>query len=305
MDHTTESFRRYLDPQVLARIGGLDLRARLLVRGFLSGMHRSPSHGFSVEFAEHRKYAQGDDLRFLDWKVYGRTDKHYIKEYEMESNLQLLLAVDCSESMGYRSAESAWSKFDYATTLAASISYLALRQADSVSLATFDSKTHRTSRGSNNPAKWKSIVHELAAATTVGRTSFRHALDELAESTHERHLIVIISDFLGPIEEIAAGLKHMRYRRHEPLVMQVLDRAEMTFPFKTPTRLVGLEEKDVMRVEPRVMREAYLTALRSFMTELRRRCHDQQADYAAFDTSNAVGGALGTYLAARASRVRR
>lgn len=305
MVQTTENYRKYLDPQVLAKIGGLDLRARLLVRGFLAGMHHSPAHGFSVEFAEHRKYAQGDDLRFLDWKVYGRTDKHYIKEYEQESNLQLLLAVDCSESMTYRSAGSAWSKLDYATTLAASISYLALQQADSVALATFDSRIHRNSRGSNNPAKWKSIVQELASATTEGKTSFRQVFDELAESVQERHLVVIISDFFGPIEEIAAGLKHLRYRRHEPLVMQVLDRAELTFPFKTPTRLVGLEGQSALRVEPRAIQEAYLTALHGFMNDLRRCCHDQQSDYAAFDTSDAVGGALGTYLSARAARGRR
>lgn len=305
MGEAAESYRKYLDPRVLASIGELDLRARLLVRGFLSGMHRSPAHGFSVEFAEHRKYVQGDDLRFLDWKVYGRTDKHYIKEYEQESNLQLLLAVDCSESMTYRSAESAWSKLEYATTLAASIAYLALQQADSVALVTFDSRIQRSSRGSNNPGKWKSVVQELAGVNSVGKSSFRHVFDELAESVEERHLVVIISDFLGPIDEIAAGLKHLRYRRHEPLVMQVLDHAELTFPFKTPVRLVGLEESPALRVEPRVIQDAYLTALRSFMNELRHCCHDQQSDYAAFDTSDAVGGALGTYLAARSARAKR
>src|SRR5215510_15081768 len=148
MPAALENYRKYLDPAVLARIGVLDLRARRLVDGFIAGMHRSPSHGMSIEFAEHRKYSQGDDLRFLDWKVYGRTDKHYIKEYEQETNLKLLLAVDCSESMNYKSRSSIFSKREYATTVAAALAYLALHQADAVGLATFDTRLHRTGRAS-------------------------------------------------------------------------------------------------------------------------------------------------------------
>lgn len=305
MVQAVEDYRRYLDPQVLARISGLELRARLLVQGFISGMHRSPSHGFSVEFAEHRKYTQGDDLRFMDWKVYGRTDKHYIKRHEQESNLQLHFAVDTSESMSYQCASAPWSKRDYAITLVAAMAYLALQQADSVALTTFDSRIHRTSKASNNPAKWRSITRELLATGSHGTTAFRAVLDELAEASHERQLIVLVSDFLGPPEEIIAGLKHLRHRRHEPVVMHVMDHAELTFPFDRSVQLVGLEDLPPVVVEPRVMRDHYLRELDAFLSSLRKSCHEQQTDYALFDTSESLAGALSAYLTSRSARARR
>lgn len=304
MAQTVEDYRKYLDPQVLSRVGGLELRARLLVQGFISGMHRSPAHGFSVEFAEHRKYSQGDDLRFLDWKVFGRTDKHYIKQYEQESNLQLIFAVDSSESMAYRSQESAWSKREYAMTVVAAMAYLALQQADSVALATFDTKLRRVGRESNHPGKWKSIVQELVATEPRGQTAFRGVLDELAESIRERHVVVLVSDFFGAPEEIMAGIKHLRHRRHEPVVMQVMDHAEMTFPFETPLQLVGLESLPPVAVEPRVMRDHYLREMRAFVDQLRRGCHEQQCDYELFDTSEPLAGVLSAFLNARAARAR-
>lgn len=302
MIEAVEDYRKYLNPQVLAAIGGLELRARMLVQGFVSGMHRSPAHGFSVEFAEHRKYSQGDDLRFLDWKVFGRTDKHYIKQYEQESNLQLLFAVDSSESMAYKSAGSPWSKREYAMTIVAAMAYLALRQADSVALATFDTKLRRYGRESNQPGRWKSIVHELSVTPTRGRTAFRSVMDELAESTRERHLVVIVSDFLGPPEEIRAGIKHLRHRRHEPVIMQVLDHAELTFPFESPLQLVGLEDMAPVVVEPRVMRDHYMSELRAFIDELRKACHEQQSDHELFDTSESLAGPLSAFLNTKASR---
>jgi uncharacterized protein (DUF58 family) len=300
-----DDYRRYLDPAVLAQIGALDLRARLLVEGFISGMHRSPAHGFSVEFAEHREYTQGDDLRFLDWKVYGRTDKHYIKEYEQETNLRLLLAVDCSESMSYCSEESPMSKRDYATTIAAALSYLALQQADAVAVATFDEVVRRTSRASNNPAKWRGVVHELAQAPSSGKTSFRAVFNALAESLHQRHLIVILSDFFGPSGDITSGIQHLRHERHEPLVLQVLDHAELTFPFTRPLELVGLEATGRQVAEPRVVREHYLRAIEGFIGELRRACHEHRTDFEVLDTSAPVNTALAAYLSTRTARARR
>lgn len=300
-----EDDRKYLDPMVLARISGLELRARLLVQGFISGMHRSPAHGFSVEFAEHRKYTQGDDLRFMDWKVYGRTDKHYIKRHEQESNLQLLFAVDTSESMSYQSAGSPWSKREYALTIVAAMAYLALQQADSVALTTFDTHIHRTSKPSNNPAKWRTITRELLAARPRGPTAFRAVLDELAEASHQRQLIVLVSDFLGPVDEITAGLKHLRHRRHEPVVMHVLDSAELEFPFDRAMQLVGLEGLSPIVVEPRVMRRHYLEELERYLKSLRRCCHEQQTDYALFNTRESLAGVLSAYLTARSARARR
>src|SRR5207249_2128800 len=162
----------------LARISGLDLRARMLVEGFIAGMHRSPAHGLSIEFAEHRKYSQGDDLRFMDWKVYGRTDKYYIKEYEQESNLRLLLVVDTSESMSYKSTDAAWSKRDYAITVAAGLSYLAVQQGDAVGAVTFDTAIHKHGRPSNQPGEWKHVISELQQSSAKGKTSFRAVMDE-------------------------------------------------------------------------------------------------------------------------------
>ncbi len=300
-----QDYRRYLDPAVLARITGLDLRARLMVQGFISGLHRSPAHGFSVEFAEHRKYCQGDDLRFMDWKVFGRTDKHYIKEYEQESNLRLLLAVDCSESMTYKSVESPLSKREYAMSVAAALAYLAVQQSDAVGLAVFDTRLHYTGRPSNHPGRWKTVVTELAQTPSRGRTAFRAVLDELADTLHQRHLIILISDLLGPEEEILSGLKHLRHERHELVVFHVLDRAELTFPFSRPVQFMGLEDMEPLTAEPRVMRQHYLRQLHAFVDRLRGGCHEQQIDYEVFDTSASLGAALSSYLSARAASARR
>jgi uncharacterized protein (DUF58 family) len=302
---TAKDYRKYLDPGVLAQVSGLGLRARLVVQGFIGGLHRSALHGYSIEFAEHRKYCQGDDLRFLDWKVFGRTDKHYIKEYEQETNLKLLVAVDCSESMNYQSTGSPLSKRQYAMTLAAALAYLALQQADAVAVATFDSALRHVSRASNNPAQWKLVVEELERSSANGRTSFRSVLDELAETLSGRHLVVLISDLLGPPAGIITGLKHLRHRRHEPIVLHVLDRAELTFPFTRPVRFRGLEGLGDLAAQPGTIRQRYLDELRAFLDALRRGCHAQQTDYAVLDTSAPLTAALSAYLSTRADRARR
>ncbi|MCG8403882.1 MAG: DUF58 domain-containing protein [Phycisphaerales bacterium] len=302
MVRQTDDYRKYLDPAVLAKIRSLDLRARLLVQGFISGMHHSPLRGVSIEFAEYRKYCQGDDLRHLDWKAYGRTDKHYVKQYEQETNLQLLLAVDCSESMSYRSASSPLSKRDYATTVSAAMAYLALQQSDAVALVTFDSEVRRTTRASNNPNKWKLVVQELESAQGTGDTAFRSVFDELAETLAQRHLIVILSDFLGEMTDVLNGIRHLRHRGHEPIVLHTLDRAELTFPFDQPVRFNGLEGMGTLLTEPRVMRERYLSELNEFLGAFRRGCHEQQADYELLDTSTPLSVALSAYLAVRSKR---
>lgn len=300
-----EHLQKYLNPAVLAEIAGLDLRARLMVEGFVSGLHRSPLHGFSVEFAEYRKYAQGDDLRHLDWKVFGRTDKHYIKEYEQETNLRLLIAVDASESMNYKSSDSAWSKREFAITAAAGLSYLALQQADSVALATFDTRLRRHGRASNQSNQWKQIVAELEHRPGTGATAFRAVLDELAESLRERHLIIVLSDLLGEPNEIITGIKHLRHRRHEPIVLQILDHAELTFPFDGPVRFIGMEGVGPLATDPAALRERYLAEIHRHLDTIRRGCHAQQCDYQLLDTSAPLTTALSTYLANRAARVRR
>ncbi len=303
VQHSPE-FQSYLEPAALANIRGLDLRARLVVQGFMSGMHHSPLKGVAVEFAEYRKYCQGDDLRTLDWKVYGRTDKHYIKQFEQETNLRVLLAVDCSESMNYQHADSPLSKREYATTAAAAIAYLALKQNDAVSLGVFDTKLRKLTRASSHPSKWRLIVSELDAASGDGKTSVRAVMDELAERLKEHHLIIFLSDLFSDPEDILRGVKHLRHRGHEPIVLQVLDEAELTFPFDQPIRFNGMEGVGPVLTEPRLMRERYLQELELFTRTLRQGCHAQEADFEVLSTRERMSFALSTYLAMRAKRAR-
>ena len=242
MVDSTRKYRKYLEPQVLAKISGLQLRARLIVEGFFSGMHRSPLRGLSIEFADHRSYTQGDDLRHIDWKVYGKTDKYYIKEYEQETNLDLMLVVDASASMQYRSARAPLSKYEYGTAVAAALAYLALQQRDSVGLAVCTEHLERFLRPTNYAHQWRSLIDELERQPGEAQTSLGRALTELAERLPRRMLVVIVSDLLDDADEILTALRLLRYRRHDLVVCHVLDPAELTFPFKGPTRFEGLEQ---------------------------------------------------------------
>lgn len=297
-------YRAYLDPQVLAKIGGLELRARMIVEGFFSGMHHSPFHGLSSEFADHRVYAQGDDIRHIDWKLYGKTDKYYIKEYEQETNLNLIVVVDCSESMGFRSDSAALSKHEYATSVAASIAYLALQQHDSVGLALLDEHLTHFQRASNSPHHWKTLIHELERASGHGRTALGRAFAELAERLTVRTLIIIISDLFDDVESTLRGLKHLRYRKHEPVVMNVFDPAELHFRMQGPTMFEGLEAGGRLLAEPNALRARYLQELDRFQGALQSGCSRMNIDYGVFDTGAPLDAALSTYLATRSARIR-
>src|SRR3954463_12428746 len=245
LPHTSE-YRRYLEPRTLARISGLDLRARLIVEGLMTGMHRSPYQGISVEFAQHRPYVQGDDIRFVDWKVLARSDKVYLKQYQEETNLHLICVVDASESMGYSSFDedaggARWSKYDHAPAIAASLSYMAIQQQDSVGLAIFDTDLKRYFKPSNAPAQWKTVTHELQIVPRLKKTNTGKILDQLAEKLTHRSLIVLLSDFFDDVSAIEKGLRHLRYKKHELMVFQVLDPAEIEFPFEDVTMFKGLE----------------------------------------------------------------
>ena len=297
-------YKRYLDPAVLAKISGLELRARMLVEGYFSGMHRSPYCGASVEFADYRQYVQGDDFRHIDWKVYARTDKHYIKEYEQETNLTCLLVVDCSGSMSYRSEAAPMSKHEYATSIAAALAYLALRQQDAVGLALFDERVTGYIRPSNHPAHWKTVIHELVGATGPGKTSIRSVLDDVAERLGERSMVVVISDLFDAAADILTGLQHLCYRRNEVLVFNVWDPAELTLPFTGPTRFRGLEGRDTLLTEPRLLRRRYLAEIEGFVSELRRGCREMKVDYELFNTAGALDTAISAYLATRNASIR-
>ncbi len=298
------SYRKFLDPGVLARIRGLELRARLIVEGYFTGMHRSPYRGLSIEYADHRQYVQGDDIRHIDWKVYGRTDKHYIKEYEQETNLNCLLVVDTSESMSFQSPGAPMPKHEYATSLAASLAYLALQQADAVGLALFDENLREFVRPSSSSAQWKTIIHELEGKTRKAKTSLAAVFNELAERLPRRMLIFIISDFFDDADSILRGLRHLRYCRHEVVACHLWDRAELKFEFSGPTLFEGLEGTGRLLAEPRTVRERYLAEVEKFRAHLQSGCSKMLIDYVTFDTATPMDVGLSSYLASRATRMR-
>ena len=299
MAETTPDYGKYLDPKVLAEIAGLDLRARLVVEGYVSGMHRSPYRGYSVEFAEHREYTQGDDLKHLDWKVFGRTNKYYVKQYEEETNLNCLMLLDCSESMAYRSDPKGLSKLEYATAIAASLTYLALQQQDSVGLAAFDEQITRFVRPSNNPGHWKTLIQEMEAAAGKRKTDLGTVMNDLAERLPRRMLIVVLSDLFDNLNRIVRGLKHLRYRRHEVIVFHVMDHAELEFPFGSATLFEGLERTGRLLAEPKALRQRYLKEVQEFTSALRARCRDLRTDYEVVDTARPLNAVLTSYLATR------
>jgi uncharacterized protein (DUF58 family) len=292
-----------LDPQVLATLENLDLRARLIVEGFISGLHKSPFHGFSVEFAQHREYVPGDDLRRIDWKVFARSDRHYIKEYEEETNLVAYVLLDISESMRY--ASGAMSKLDYGATLAAALMYLMLEQRDSVGLALFDDHVRRLIRDSSNPAQRIELIHALENVQPDGKTDIGLVLDEMAGRVRRRGMILLISDLLGDADRLLTGLKHLRHQGHEAIVFHVLDEAELTFPFDQLTLFKGLEDAPQLYAEPRALRQAYLDEMNAFCERIRTECTDNRIDYQRLSTADRLDVALSTYLANRMLTVRR
>jgi len=307
MTEAATDYRKYLDPRTLARISALDLRARLIVEGLMTGMHRSPYQGISVEFAQHRPYVQGDDTRHIDWKVFGKTDKIYLKQYLEETNLHLICIVDASESMGYgtvQSGNATWTKYDYATAIAASLSYMAIQQQDSVGLAIFDQVLSRYFKPSNSPGQWKIVVNELQQVPRWNKTSMGKILDQLAEKLTHRSLLVILSDFFDDIESIRQGLRHLRYKKHELMVFQILDPTEIEFPFEDVTLFKGLEELGQLLTEPRALREGYLEQLRAFTEALKKTCRGMNIDFQRFNSSDSLDVALSQFLATRAASIK-
>jgi uncharacterized protein (DUF58 family) len=294
---TTEDLQKYLDPAVLSRIAKLDIRARLVVEGFISGLHRSPFHGFSVEFAQHREYVPGDDVKHLDWKVFGKTDRFYVKEYEEETNLSAWLMVDISESMDYSS--DGMTKLDYGATIAASLAFLMLQQQDAAGLVLFDDDIRQFVRPSSQPSHLKLLTHSLAQAEPTGRSKVGGIFHDLAERIRRRGLIVIISDLFVDPRQLALGLKHFRHKRHEVILFHVLDKYEQTFPFADLTLFKGMEDYQDVFAEPRSLREDYLAELDSFVRHVKRACRHHRIDYVPMTTSDSLGVALSAYLAGR------
>ncbi len=293
---------RSLDPQVLASLQGLDLAARLAVEGFVAGMHKSPYHGVSVEFAEHREYSPGDDIRHVDWKVWSKTDKFYLKQYEQETNLISYLLLDASESMAYAS-EGNVSKFQYAQLVAAALSYLILQQQDAVGLAMFDNRVQKYLRPSGQPSHLKDLIQVMSASPVARKTDLGAIFHDLAERFKKRGLVILISDLFDNPTQVLAGLRHFRHRRHDLIVFHVLDPAELEFPFRQPTLFKGLEALGEVLVEPAVLRKAYQEEIESFCSEIRRGCQSINIDYVPLRTDMMLDVALSSFLATRSARL--
>ena len=293
----------FLDPRTLAKLQGLELRARLIVEGYVSGVHRSPFHGFSIEFAEHREYVQGDDLRYVDWKVFGKTDKVYLKQYEEETNLVSYLLLDSSESMRYQSAGAPLSKLEYAECLASALAYLVLQQQDSVGLVTFDSEIRALVRASSNPSHLNQLLHVMGRTRSERKTQTGPIFHDLAERLKKRGIVIVLSDLFDDVASMLAGLKHFRHRRHEVILMHVLDPAELDFPFRDMTMFKGLEQAPDVLADPKALREAYLKEFAAYIQSVKRGARALSIDYVLARTDENLDLVLSTYLASRMNRV--
>ena len=289
--------RRFLDPAVLARLGTLELKARTVVEGFLSGLHRSPFKGFSVEFAEYRQYMPGDDLTTIDWKVYARSDRHYVKKFEEETNLNCHLMLDVSASMGYGSG--AMTKLEYGSCLAASLAYLMNRQRDAVGLTAFDDRIVNMLPASARPGHLRNLLLTLDRLTLGQKTNVAKPLHQLADSLSKRGMVVLISDLLDDPEEVIRGLKHFQFRGTDVIVFHVLDVHEIEFPFERATRFEDLETSEEVTAVPAVVRQHYLEAMTALIDRYRRELGAAGIDYHLLQTSQPLELALLAYLSTR------
>ncbi len=305
----SDVYQKYLDPRALARVKSLELRTRQVVEGFVSGRHRSPHQGSSVEFAQHRQYAQGDDVRHIDWKVFGRSDKLYIKQFQEETQLQIILVVDASESMGFGSVRgedgSTWTKYDFATTLAATLAYMAIAKSDAVGLAIFDQALVRYFRPSATSAQWRTVITELQTVPRMNKTGTGRILEQLASKIGRRSLVILLSDFFDDLAGLKRGLRALRFRKHDVICAQLLDPQEIVFPFEDITMFKGLEEAGELLTEPRALRDGYLQVLGEFTDQLKRTCRAMNVDFARFNTGAPLDVPLSAFLAQREAMMAR
>jgi uncharacterized protein (DUF58 family) len=291
--------RQFLDPAVVARLGTLELKARTVVEGFISGLHRSPFKGFSVEFAEYRQYIHGDDLSTIDWKVFARSDRYYVKKFEEETNLHCQLLIDVSGSMAYGSGGI--TKFEYAACLAASLGYLMNRQRDAVGLTAFDDRVVAALPASTRPGHLRHLLVTLNRLALGRGTNVAKPLHQLADSMNRRGLVVLISDLLDDPVAIIRGLKHFQYRGSDVLVFHVLDPDELEFPFDRTTRFEDLESSEEVTAAPGLVRSHYLRQMSGLLEQYRRELGAAGIDYQLLSTKQPLELALLAYLSTRSS----
>jgi len=289
--------RKYLDPVALSKLGGLELVARLVVEGAVTGLHKSPYQGFSIEFAEHRQYMPGDEIRNIDWKVYAKSDRYYVKKYEEETNLRAYILLDASKSMDFKS--NGLSKLEYGCYLTASLSYLMLKQRDSVGLVTFDTQMREYVPPRGTPTHLHAITNVLEETEAGNETAISKVFHELAQRIVRRGLVIIISDLLDEPNEVLTSLKHLRHRKHEVIVFHLLDKAELEFSFDGPIVFRDLETQSTLSTQASALRDEYMNQIKKFISAYEDGCGSSAIDYVQIDTSVPFHSVLFSYLSHR------
>ncbi len=302
INNSETDYRSLLSPSIISKIKALELRARMVVEGFMVGLHQSPYHGFSVEFSEHKPYMQGDNLRDVDWKVFGKTEKLFIKQYEEETNLRSYLVLDTSNSMSF-SSEGNVTKANYAQTLAAALSYLMINQQDAVGLALYDIKVNKLLPPKASKPYLREILKNLSQIIPSEKTNTANCLNSVAEKINRRGLVVIISDLFDDIETVLKSLKHFRYKKNEVIVFQILDPLERNFAFGKDAIFRDLENLDEMTTQPYQIQKAYRDAMESYLSKIKSECLNSNIDYNLIETSEPFDKALFTYLQKRSKLV--
>ncbi len=293
-----EDYRKYLQPEVISKLANMDLRARLVVEGFITGLHRSPYHGFSVEFAEHRQYMPGDEIKHIDWKIYGRTDRYYIKEFEEETNLKAYVILDASKSMDYTS-DGKVKKLEYASYLAAALAYLMIRQRDAVGLAIYDEKIREYFPPRSTNSYLKLILKELSNLTGSNKTGTAPSLHEIAERIRRRGLVIILSDFFDSPDQVVSAWKHFRHRKNEVIIIQILDPLEKSFAFGSDAVFKDMETSEELMTQPWHIQKSYQLEMKRFLERYKKECRENSIDYLLVDTSTPFDVALFEYLTKR------
>ncbi|MCS7258893.1 MAG: DUF58 domain-containing protein [candidate division WOR-3 bacterium] len=292
-----ENYRRFLKPEVIVKLKTIELKARLVVEGFLAGLHRSPYKGFAQEFAEYRAYQPGDELKRIDWKIYAKTDRFYVKEFQEETNLKAYILIDASGSMSYKS--NGISKLEYAKFLSASLAYLLIKQRDSVGLVVFTSKINKYLPPRSKSDHLNVILHVIDKITPGGDTNLANTFHELAEKIKRRGLVIILSDLLDNKDAVLSALKHFRHKKHEVLVFHILDPNELKLAYNEPLILKDLETGSTIRIDPRIIRKDYEKAVNRYFTEFKRECHENLVDYLQITTDLPLDHCLLEYLQKR------
>jgi uncharacterized protein (DUF58 family) len=294
-----QDYKKYLNPSVISKLNSLELRARLVVEGFMVGLHKSPYHGFSVEFSEHRPYMQGDSLKDIDWKVYGKSEKYFIKQYEEETNLKSYILLDTSKSMNYAS-EGNVSKLEYASTLVAGLSYMMIRQQDAVGLSLYSEKINKYLPPKASKTYLHEILKNLSDAKASDKTNTASSLHSIAEKIKRRGLVVIVSDLFDDVDSVLTALKHFRYKKNEVIVFQILDSQERNFAFGNDAKFKDMETEDEITTQPYQIQKAYKEAMSDFVGKIKTQCLNSNIEYNLIETSMPFDKALFSYIQKRA-----